>query len=216
VISPTQRPLPDNTQHSQETDIHAPGTFWTSNPSKLAAADPHLRHRGHQDQHTSQLRNVILFCCANILTENYKKMVITADTVKMCVKSKFHSKKRHRELICSPLRVPFPRHFFLCRLRNYKYLRSCNGDSRMTSELWTWKHTEQNECDLTDVLHLFLGTKENHENPVRTAGHVAKIPSGYLPMQIHSMTWFCLNDCWNDSKFINQWINLITYDSPYQ
>ena len=27
VISPTQRPLPDNTQHSRETDIHVPGTI---------------------------------------------------------------------------------------------------------------------------------------------------------------------------------------------
>ena len=27
VISPTQRPLPDNTQHSQQTDIHATGGF---------------------------------------------------------------------------------------------------------------------------------------------------------------------------------------------
>jgi len=25
MISPSQRPLPDNTQHSQQTNIHAPG-----------------------------------------------------------------------------------------------------------------------------------------------------------------------------------------------
>ena len=37
----TQRPLPDNTQHLQETDIHAPDGIWTRNPSKQAAADPH-------------------------------------------------------------------------------------------------------------------------------------------------------------------------------
>jgi len=30
VISSSQRPLPDNTQHSQQTDIHAPR--WDSNP----------------------------------------------------------------------------------------------------------------------------------------------------------------------------------------
>jgi hypothetical protein len=47
VISPTQRPLPDNTQHSQETDIHAPGGIRIHNPSKLAAADPRLGPRGH-------------------------------------------------------------------------------------------------------------------------------------------------------------------------
>ena len=38
---------PDNTQHSQETDIHAPGGIRTLNPSKRAAADPRVRPRGH-------------------------------------------------------------------------------------------------------------------------------------------------------------------------
>jgi hypothetical protein len=37
VISPTQRPLPDNTQQSQETHIHAPGGIRTHIPSKRAA-----------------------------------------------------------------------------------------------------------------------------------------------------------------------------------
>jgi hypothetical protein len=43
VTSPSQRPLPDNTQHSQETDIYAPGGIRTHNLSKWAAADPRLR-----------------------------------------------------------------------------------------------------------------------------------------------------------------------------
>ena len=50
VISPTQRPLPDNTQHSQETDIHATSDIRTRNPSKRVAADPNLRRRGHWDR----------------------------------------------------------------------------------------------------------------------------------------------------------------------
>jgi len=33
VISPTQRPLSDNTQQSQVTDIHAPGRIQTLNPT---------------------------------------------------------------------------------------------------------------------------------------------------------------------------------------
>jgi hypothetical protein len=33
VISPTQRPLPNNTQHSQETDIHAPARFEPTFPA---------------------------------------------------------------------------------------------------------------------------------------------------------------------------------------
>ena len=39
--------LPDNTQHSQQTDIHATGRIRTRNPSKRAAAEPHLRPLGH-------------------------------------------------------------------------------------------------------------------------------------------------------------------------
>ena len=44
VISPTQRPLPDNTQQSQKKDIHSPGEIRTRSPSKRAAADPRLKH----------------------------------------------------------------------------------------------------------------------------------------------------------------------------
>jgi hypothetical protein len=49
VIIPIQRPLPlpHNTQHSQETDLHAVGGIRTHNPSKQAAADPRLRRRSH-------------------------------------------------------------------------------------------------------------------------------------------------------------------------
>jgi hypothetical protein len=39
-----------NTQHSKEIDIHAPGGIRSRNPSKRAAADPHLRPRGHCDR----------------------------------------------------------------------------------------------------------------------------------------------------------------------
>jgi len=52
VTSPTQRPLPDNTQHSQETYIHAPGGIQTHIRSKRAAAEPSLRPRGHWDRPT--------------------------------------------------------------------------------------------------------------------------------------------------------------------
>jgi len=49
VISPTQRPLPYNTQNSQETFM-SPAGFETHNPKKLSAADPSLRSRGHWDR----------------------------------------------------------------------------------------------------------------------------------------------------------------------
>jgi hypothetical protein len=39
VISPTQRPLPDNLQRSQDKDIHTLSDIRTRSPSKRAAAD---------------------------------------------------------------------------------------------------------------------------------------------------------------------------------
>jgi hypothetical protein len=47
--SPSQRRLPDNTQHSEQTNIHAPGWIRTRNTSNHAAADPCLKPRGHWD-----------------------------------------------------------------------------------------------------------------------------------------------------------------------
>ena len=49
VISPSQRPLPDNTPLSQQANIHAPGEIRTHNPSQRSAADPRLRPLGHWD-----------------------------------------------------------------------------------------------------------------------------------------------------------------------
>jgi hypothetical protein len=46
-ISQLQRPLPDNTQQSQKTDIHAVGGIRNRRPSGL---DPSLRPRGYQDR----------------------------------------------------------------------------------------------------------------------------------------------------------------------
>ena len=51
VISPAQRPLPDNTQHSHETGISTSGGIGTRNHSKRAAAERSFRLRGHWDRH---------------------------------------------------------------------------------------------------------------------------------------------------------------------
>jgi hypothetical protein len=50
VNSPTQGPPPENTQHSQEPDTHAPRGIRTSNPTKTASTDPRLRPHGHWDR----------------------------------------------------------------------------------------------------------------------------------------------------------------------
>ena len=50
VISSSQRPLPDNTQQSQQTNIHAPRGIRTQNLIRRAAADLRLKPRGHWDR----------------------------------------------------------------------------------------------------------------------------------------------------------------------
>jgi hypothetical protein len=51
VIGPSQRLLPNNTQQSQETDVHAARGIRTHNLSKGAASGPCLRPRGHRYRH---------------------------------------------------------------------------------------------------------------------------------------------------------------------
>jgi hypothetical protein len=58
VISPSQRPVRDNTQH---TDIHVPGGIRTHNPSKRTAVDPRLRPRGHWDRRICIVGTLKLF-----------------------------------------------------------------------------------------------------------------------------------------------------------
>jgi len=53
-----QRPLPDNTQHSQQTDIHALCGIRAYNLSRRAAADPRLRPRTPWDQQATFLRTL--------------------------------------------------------------------------------------------------------------------------------------------------------------
>jgi len=52
VISASQRPLPDNTQHSQHTNIHTSGGIRTHNLSRRATVDLRLRPRGNWDRYS--------------------------------------------------------------------------------------------------------------------------------------------------------------------
>jgi hypothetical protein len=72
VISPTQRPLPDNTQHSQLTNSHTPGGIRTHNPSRRAAAGLRLRPRVHCDRHV-KLKTDTFIVATYIRTKSYVK-----------------------------------------------------------------------------------------------------------------------------------------------
>jgi hypothetical protein len=70
VINPSQRPLPDNTQHPQQTNIHAPGGIRTHDLSRRAAEDPRLRARERPKTHaleraaTGTGKNILLEGCS--------------------------------------------------------------------------------------------------------------------------------------------------------
>jgi hypothetical protein len=51
VISSSQRPLPANTQNSQQTKIQAPGGIRNHDLSRRTAAELRLRPRGYWDRH---------------------------------------------------------------------------------------------------------------------------------------------------------------------
>jgi hypothetical protein len=67
VILYSSLPLPDNTQHSEERDIHVPGGIRTRNPGKQTAAILRLRLRGHWDRHlmycTCKFHVTVSLCC---------------------------------------------------------------------------------------------------------------------------------------------------------
>jgi len=62
-ISPTQKPLSYNTQHSQQTDFHVSGRIRTRNPSKRAAANPRLRRPGHRERRIKKHLEKVLSQC---------------------------------------------------------------------------------------------------------------------------------------------------------
>ena len=94
VISSSRRPPPDNTQHSQQTDIHAPGGIRTHNLSRRAAADLRLRLRGHWGRRVNT-------------TGKSNSVAITAVWIQ-CHYIHGHQVTEHSVLFNQPLVNPFP------------------------------------------------------------------------------------------------------------
>ena len=93
-----KRPLPDNTQHLQQTDIHAHGGIRTHNLSRRAAADAHLRPRGHRcRQEGVQPR------CINEDNSEESSLILPLLDV---------SCRKHRCALCSHMALPNYRSYF--------------------------------------------------------------------------------------------------------
>ena len=80
-MSSSQRPLPDNTQHSQQTNIHALGVIRTHDLSRRTATDLSLRPRGFWDRLCLGLPEIIMF---NLLMPNDDYSGRTAPLTSKC------------------------------------------------------------------------------------------------------------------------------------
>ena len=80
VISSSQRPLPDNTQYSQQTGVHAPDGIRTHNLSRRAAQHLRLKPHGHWDRRFLHVGNVNIISCgvhvANSTTLDLPRLVL--------------------------------------------------------------------------------------------------------------------------------------------
>jgi hypothetical protein len=83
---PTQRPLPDNTHHSQQTDIHASGGIRTRNPRKRTAADPWLRPCSHWLRLCATLLIDISICATKISAALFAKEVAVLTKIKVMLR----------------------------------------------------------------------------------------------------------------------------------
>ena len=87
VISPSQRPLPDNTQQSQQTAIHAPGGIRTHDISRRAAVYRRFGRRGAK----VALINWMSYCAAcvcDVPTQQLCAVLCAQRTIVNCVQRK--------------------------------------------------------------------------------------------------------------------------------
>jgi len=85
----SQRPVPDSTQLSQQTDIYAPGGIRTNNPSKQAAADLRLRLKSHRDQQS----HLYTYVSINQAAQE-KKILNTTQRNVLRMQPKIHRKQK--------------------------------------------------------------------------------------------------------------------------
>ena len=77
VISSSHTGIPDNTQQSEETNVHAPGGIRTHNLNRRGAADARLRPRGHWDrQYVCDLWNYLCIVQNALNVESIKGSLI--------------------------------------------------------------------------------------------------------------------------------------------
>jgi len=147
VTSPSQRPLPDNTQHLQETDIHDADRIRTHNPSKQAAAYPLLRPRGHKERHSFICTIPHLLRTAVLPTSLWYQVQILRDVM---ISSKDTNPRHYKG------RLPvYSIQDLLCKVAGYPSSASSIG-ATARCELWPVEQYPSILSYLSPALSIFL------------------------------------------------------------
>ena len=96
-----------NTQHSQQTNIHAPDGIRTHDLSRRAATDLHLRPRGHCDRHIQYYIHIFthknMYKCIHMLANTYLKTDRRIrTTTHTCPKAYYHNSHNWHSQSVSP------------------------------------------------------------------------------------------------------------------
>jgi len=105
VVSWTQKYLPENTQHSQETGTHAPSGVRTRNANKRAAADLRLRPRGQWDRPISvhySYHYGLTFSLSGSTVNCSAVARVHRSSINLGSASKFQARERRHEVIWGP------------------------------------------------------------------------------------------------------------------
>ena len=184
MISSSQRPLPDNTQHSQDTDVHTPGGIRTHDLSRRAAVDLRLRPRGHWNRHSSAYKTEFIswklweFRCRmwsskyaafafSVILKVWRSFAVTLCYVTIC--SVWHVViamyyYHHRHLFCVEE--------LLARWRCWKRLLASSCLSVRPS---AWEQLGSHWTDFHEIWYLSIFRNLSrkfkfHWNPIRMAG----------------------------------------------
>ena len=140
MISPSQRPLPDNTQHSQQTNIHAPGGIRTHDRSRRAAVDLRLRPRGHWDRHFRGLSDIVLLSALDIRTLRWDQYSFSKRRVLFILWSgTIGLSQKKGDLNCTAAKISRVGLIFTSRLIQFYFLRTkiCTSLHASSRKPWT-------------------------------------------------------------------------------
>ena len=143
MISPSQRPLPDNTQPSQQTNIHAPSGIRTHDLSRRAAVDLRLRPCGHWDRPLLTCYFLQSNFHRKLQTTHYTRLAVVEATVKVTVVTPYYSGNKFKVSVA----VFFS--FTTSLMYNRCLILLMNHDcGKLKKTVITWHYVNETERDL--------------------------------------------------------------------